>query len=469
MTTESVHEVRSMQEGLQAQQGDEYVHCSVGIMAHNEEANIGRTILAVLEQQVLSACIMEVIVVASGCTDRTVPIVAEIALHEPRVRVCIQEKREGKASAINLFLKQASSPIVVLIGADVLPDTSALEYLCAPFKDPKIGMVGGRPVPVNNPATFMGHTVHLLWRLHDHLARTQPKLGEVIAFRNVISGIPIDSPVDEISIQALISQLGYQLIYEPACIVYNKGPLTIRDFLKQRRRIYAGHLQVRDQQNYVASTMKVGPIARRLLASRDFTFSDPKRVMWTLGAVTLEGLARLQGSYDYRHKREHHIWQMVDSTKDLEAGKQKVRRICNAQSVLVFRFMLEGTEGYDRNLEGDDREATEAARKLLPLVRSKMRKEDKLSINGPGIMTAVIRAEQHGAELVARRIQKIVEATPVRTGMRGRKVKVTVAYSSLTFALKAKNGSVTVSSPLFAEAIIAAQAMNADEKGNITY
>src|SRR6266700_1364295 len=443
MTTESIHEVRSMQGDWQARQGDDYVNCSVGIMAHNEEANIGRTILAVLEQQVLSVCIVEVIVVASGCTDRTVPIVAEIALQEPRVRVCIQEKREGKASA--------------------------LEYMCTPFKDPKIGMVGGRPVPVNNPATFMGHTVHLLWRLHDHLARNHPKLGEVIAFRNVISGIPIDSPVDEISIQALISQLGYQLIYEPACIVYNKGPLTIRDFLKQRRRIYAGHLQVRDQQNYVASTMKVGPIARRLLASRDFAFSDPKRVMWTLGAVTLEGLERLQGSYDYRHKREHHIWQMVDSTKDLEAGKQKVRRICNAQSVLVFRFMLEGTEGYDRNLEGDDREATEAARKLLPLVSSKMRKEDKLSINGPGIMTAVIRAEQHGAELVARRIQKIVEATPVRTGMRGRKVKVTVAYSSLTFALKAKNGSVTVSSPLFAGAIIAAQAMNADEKGNITY
>ncbi|TME05679.1 MAG: glycosyltransferase [Chloroflexi bacterium] len=438
MTTESIPEVRSMPEDWQARQGDDYVHCSVGIMAHNEEANIGRTIRAVLQQQVLSVCIVEVIVVASGCTDRTVPIVAEIALQEPRVRVCVQEKREGKASAINLFLKQASSPIVVLIGADVLP-------------------------------TFMGHTVHLLWRLHDHLARTHPKLGEVIAFRNVISGIPIDSPVDEISIQALISQLGYQLIYEPACIVYNKGPLTVTDFLKQRRRIYAGHLQVRDQQNYVASTMKAGPIARQLIARRDLTLSAPKQMMWTLGAVTLEGFARMQGYYDYRHKREHHIWQMVDSTKDLEAGKQKVRRLCNAQSVLVFRFMLEGAQGYDMNPEGEDREATEAARKLLPLLRSKIRKEDKLSINGPGIMTAVIRAEQHGAELVARRIQEVVEATPVRTGMRGRKVKVTVAYSSLTFGLKAKNGGVTVSSPLFDEVIIAAQATDADEKGNITH
>src|SRR5438876_1041939 len=462
MVTKSINEDRSMPGDLHARQGDESVSCSVGIMAHNEEANIGRTIRAVLEQEGLSVRIVEIIVVASGCTDRTVPMVAEIALQEPRVRLCIQEKREGKASAINLFLKQATNPIVALIGADVLPAASALEYWCAPFKDPKIGMVGGRPVPVNDPATFMGHAVHLLWRLHDHLARVHPKLGEVIAFRNVISGIPTGSPVDEISIQALISQLGYQLIYEPACIVYNKGPLTIHDFLKQRRRIYTGHLQVRDQQNYEASTMKVSPIARQLLAYRDFTMGTPKQVMWTLGTVILEGYARIQGYYDYRRKREQHIWQMVDSTKDLEAGKRKVRRICNAQSVLVFRFMLEGGERYDVNPEREEREATEAARKLLPLLRTKIRKEDKLSINGPGIMTAVIRAEQHGAELVAQRIQEIAQATPVRIGMRGREVKVTVTYSSLTFALKAKSGRVAVSSPLVKEAMITSQATNAD-------
>ena len=456
MVAKIINESQSMPKDRQAQPGDEYIGCSVGIMAHNEEANIGRTIRAVLEQQAPSVRLEEVIVVASGCTDRTVPIVLEMALQEPRVRLCLQEKREGKASAINLFLKEAISPVVVLIGADVLPEASALEYMCAPFKDPKIGMVGGRPVPVNDQATFMGHAIHLLWRLHDQLARVHPKLGEVIAFRNVISGIPTDSPVDEISIEALISQLDYQLIYESACIVYNKGPLTIRDFLKQRRRIYAGHLQVQEQQNYAASTMKVMPIVRQLLACRDFTMSTPRQAMWTLGTVILEGFARLQGYYDYRRKHEHHIWQMVDSTKNLEAGKQKVRRICNAQSVIVFRFILEGTEEYDVNPERKDREATEAARKLLPLLRSKIRKGDKLSINGPGIMTAVIRAEQHGAELVATRIQEIVQATAVRIGMRGREVKVTVAYSSLTFALKARHGGVTVSSPLIEETMIAA-------------
>ncbi len=466
MATKSIRGVQPEQEDGQAQHGDEYVGCSVGIMAYNEEANIGRTIRAVLEQHGPSIRIEEIIVIASGCTDRTVQIVAEIALKEPRVRLCIQEKREGKASAINLFLKEAISHVVVLIGADVIPEASALEYMCAPFKDPKIGMVGGRPVPINDPTTFMGHAVHLLWRLHDQMARVHPKLGEVIAFRNVISGIPSGSPVDEISIQALISQLGYQLIYEPACIVYNKGPLTLQDFLKQRRRIYAGHLQVRDQQNYAASTMKVGPIIRQLLTSRDLTMRTPRQVIWTLGTVILEGIARLQAYNDYRLKREHHIWQTVDSTKDLEAGKYKMRHIRNAVSVIIFRFILEGAENnYAVNPEDEDREAIEAVRKLLPLLRTRLRKEDKLSISGPGILTVVIRAEQHGAELVSRRIQEIVQATPVRIGMRGRAVKVVVAYSSLTFTSKAKNGGITISSPLVQAAMIAAQATNSE--GNL--
>src|SRR5579863_7324977 len=432
------------------------VGCSIGIMAYNEEANIGRTIRAVLEQTGPSMRIEEVIVVASGCTDRTVPLVTAIAAQEPRVHLHVQEQREGKASAINLFLKQATSQIAVLIGADVIPETNAIEYLCAPFKDPTIGMVGGRPVPVNDPTTFMGHSVHLLWRLHDRVARISPKLGEVIAFRNVISRIPNNSAVDEISIQALISQLGYKLIYQPKSVIYNKGPVTLRDFLKQRRRIYAGHLKVRAQQNYVASTMKVSPIARQLIACRDFTMSTPRQALWTLGAIGLEGIARVQGTYDFWRKREHHIWQMVDSTKNLEVEQFSEHRICNAQSVIVFRLILSNAKGTDVQREREDREATEVARKLLPQMRTLLRKEDKLSINGPGIMTAVIRAEQHGAEQVAQSIKQLAESTSVGVGMRNREVQVTVAYSILTFASQAANGQVTVSGSNIDQAMLAA-------------
>src|SRR5579885_2398654 len=440
MVVKIANNVQLQQASERVQRKDGRIGCSVGIMAYNEEANIERTLRAILRQEGSSMYIEEVLVVASGCTDRTVAIVADIAEQESRVYLHTQEKREGKASAINLFLKQASSEVAVLIGADVIPHESAIDRLCAPFTNPQIGMVGGRPVPVNDPCTFMGHTVHLLWRLHDKIARIHPKLGEVIAFRNVISGIPANSAVDEISIQALISQLGYELIYQPDCIVYNKGPLTVRDFLKQRRRIYAGHLKVRTQQKYEACTMKVAPIVRQLFSCRDFAMRSPTQALWTLGAIALEGIARVQGRYDYLRKREHHIWQMVDSTKDLEAGRRKVRRICNAQSVIVFRLILEGAEGDDSQREREDREATHAARKLLPFLRTHVRKEDRLSVNGPGIITAVIRAEQSGAEIVAQRIKKLVEESIVH--IRGRHVRLSVAYSTLTFASKAPKSAL---------------------------
>ena len=442
---------------------EDIIKCSIGIMAYNEEVNIAQTLEAVLGQSGPSISMNEVIVVASGCTDRTVPIVSEMALREQRIRLCVQEKREGKASAINLFLKQATSPVVVLIGADVIPEAEAIEQLCAPFKDPSIGMVGGRPVPINDPNTFMGHAVHLLWRLHDQLARIRPKLGEVIAFRNVISGIPTDSAVDEISIQALISQLGYKLIYSPQCVVYNKGPVTIRDFLKQRRRIYAGHLKVLKQQNYEASTMKVSPIFRQLIAARHFALNTPKKALWTFSAMALEGYARMQGQYDYMRKREHHIWSAVASTKELEAGQLKMQRICNEQSVIVFRLVLKGAMRSDAHREREEAETTEAARKLLPIMRSKLRKEDALLINGPGVMTAVIRADQQGAALVAEQIKQAAEATPVRVGARGREVNVTVAFSTLTFSTHGTGGEMKVSGPLVEEATVAALMTNSAE------
>ena len=42
--------------------------CSIGIMAYNEEANIGRLLKAVLSQKLKTVAITEIVVVASGCS-----------------------------------------------------------------------------------------------------------------------------------------------------------------------------------------------------------------------------------------------------------------------------------------------------------------------------------------------------------------------------------------------------------------
>lgn len=285
----------------------------MGITAHNEEANIGRLLDRVLAQQLDTVSLHEIFVVASGCTDNTVAIIREYAGREPRIRLLIQEKREGKASAINLFMRHASQPILVLCSADVLPEVEAIEKLVAPLADADIGMTSCRPVPVNDPETFMGFGVHLLWELHHQINLTGFKAGEMTAFRKIFERIPYDTAVDEASVEPIIRGQGYKVRYVPEAVVYNKGAETVADFLRQRRRIYAGHLVVRETLGYAVSTMSGTKIGRLLLRNLDWR---PKQLLWTAGIVALEAYGRYLGRRDYKAKRDHSVWEIATTTKE---------------------------------------------------------------------------------------------------------------------------------------------------------
>jgi poly-beta-1,6-N-acetyl-D-glucosamine synthase len=290
----------------------------MGITAHNEEANIGRLLQRVLEQQLSLVHLAEIIVVASGCSDNTVSIIREYTAREPRIRLLIQEQREGKASAINLFMRHATQPVLILCSADVLPEVDAIEKLVAPLADPDIGMTSCRPVPVNDPNTFMGFGVHLLWELHHQINLTGFKAGEMTAFRKIFERIPYDTAVDEASVEPIIRGQGYRVRYVPEAIVYNKGAETVADFLRQRRRIYAGHLVVRETLGYAVSTMSATKIVGLLLRNLDWR---PKQLLWTAGIVWLEAYGRYLGRRDYKAKRDHSVWEVATTTKELAGGK----------------------------------------------------------------------------------------------------------------------------------------------------
>lgn len=282
-------------------------------MAYNEETNIGHAIRSVLDQRSGFAEVTELIVVASGCSDRTADVVEALAREEPRVRLICEERRTGKASAINLFLEMASSPILVMVGGDLVLGDGSIDALVRHFSEPAVGMVGGRPIPVNDANSLLGHSVHLLWNLHDLVARESPKLGEFVAFRNVVDRIPLDTAVDEISIEMMFTKLGYRLVYEPAGVLYNCGPATIADFLRCRRRISAGHLRVAKEDGYAASTMSIVRIARALL--RLGASKSLRPFSWTAGAIILEILARALGRYDYLRGRRHSVWATARTRK----------------------------------------------------------------------------------------------------------------------------------------------------------
>jgi cellulose synthase/poly-beta-1,6-N-acetylglucosamine synthase-like glycosyltransferase len=285
-------------------------------MAYNEEANIGRTLAAVVSQRTAKVSLTEIVVVASGCTDRTESIVQDWATRDQRIRLIVQPRREGKASAINQFLPQAREKVVVICGGDLLPEAEAIEELVAPFADPAVGLTTARPVPVNEPRTFMGFTAHLLWDLHHHINLHSFKAGEMIAFRKIFERIPYHTAVDEASIEPVIRGQGYEARYVPTALVHNKGPLTVADFLRQRRRICAGHLALRNTLGYSVSTMSGCKILRLFLRNLDWR---PRPFLWAWGVAALEVYGRFLGRRDYKKRRDHSVWETAKTTKDLTA------------------------------------------------------------------------------------------------------------------------------------------------------
>ncbi len=300
--------------------------CSIGVMAYNEERNIGRLLESLRIQSPACCDVREIVVVASGCADHTEEIAQHAAQRDPRLRVVVQPRREGKARAINVYLGIARGSGVdfcVLHSADTLPQPGTLDALLRPLATddpdrPRIGMTGAHVVPVNGQGTFLGDVVHTLWRLHHRVALEAPKMGELVAFRNVVDAIPAETAVDEVSLEVAIRQKGLSLLYVPEAIVHNKGPETLSDFMKQRRRIHAGHLDVRMRHGYAPATMSLARVTRHFAAHM---LEHPSRLPAGLGAAALEATARVLGAWDIRvARRSHAVWDAVATTKDVRPG-----------------------------------------------------------------------------------------------------------------------------------------------------
>jgi cellulose synthase/poly-beta-1,6-N-acetylglucosamine synthase-like glycosyltransferase len=299
----------------------EKIKCSVGITAYNEEANIGRLLQAMLDQRLYEVEISDIIVVASGCTDRTEEIVRDYMEKDPRIQLYVQERREGKTSAINVFLAHAQEKICVLESGDTLPREDTIEAMVSMFRVAAVGMTGAQKVAVNTPDHIVGVLSHLRLKMEHQLCLEIPRLGELIAFRKVFDQIPTDVAMDEAFVEALIIRRGMQVRYAPDAVVYNMGPETVGDFVKQRRRNYAGHLYLKDKYSYQVSSLQNTRVARLALEE----VWGAIRLVGTLGVLAiLEFYSRLLGAWDYRvKKRKHVVWDMAWTTKDPGQGVEQ--------------------------------------------------------------------------------------------------------------------------------------------------
>ena len=305
------------------------LRCSVCLTAYNEEANIGKLLDAMLDQHLHEVEIAEIIVVASACTDRTIPIVKEYMARDERIKLIEQKRREGKTSAINAFLRVAKEDICVLESGDTLPHENAVEHLVRMYRDPKVGMTGAHKIPVNTPDHLAGLFTYLRLQMEHELCLEIPRLGELISFRKVFDQIPPDVAMDEAFVEAIIVERGMEVRYAPDAMVYNTGPTTLGDFIRQRRRNHAGHLYLKHKYGYKVSSMKKRRVARIAFFQIWRAVWGAIQLVWVLGLLAfLEGFARLLGWYDYAIRKDRHVvWDMAWSQKaDVQSEREAANR-----------------------------------------------------------------------------------------------------------------------------------------------
>lgn len=289
---------------------------TIGICAYNEAQNIERSIRSIYDQKTRDITVREVIVVSSGSTDGTDDIVRRLADEYGNITLIRQEKREGKNSAINCYLENKTCNVVVMLNADnIFGNENSLYSLVSPFFDEKVGMVGGHPVPTNDKKDKVGFATHVLWTMHHHLALVYPKIGELVAFRDIGTRLPTDQQSDEDIIRMNLEKAGYNCIYAPDAIVLNRGPETEEDFLKQRIRVNIGEVNMKRKFDYDIPSWNKKYLMKAVMGTvKDLGF-HPFKLLY---AVRLEMKARKTAEEHIDSgDADMNIWDQVTTTKKL--------------------------------------------------------------------------------------------------------------------------------------------------------
>ena len=303
------------------------MNVSIVVPAYNEAANIRRLLTSLLDQQTRVARVVEILVVASGCTDETAQVVRDLGRGRPGLHVHVQERREGKVAAINAYLRmrdqRADVNVVCSADLDVAPDVVE-KMVCFLRDHPDVGMVGARPVPTNDRAKLVGRMVQLLWDLHHRVALEVPKMGEIVAFRApLVEYVSELSVVDEASIEDIVRARGYRLGYVPDAVVTNRGPDTLGEYFEQRRRVARGHYWLEFAFGYQVATLDRKLLLRAALGA---AWAEDAFGKLALGAaIGAEIAARAVGLWDARVVGgKHRTWRVLQSTKSLAGPAEGV-------------------------------------------------------------------------------------------------------------------------------------------------
>jgi len=235
---------------------------SVLIPMHNEE-KVARDILDALikatypGEKLEIVPVLEIIPIDDHSTDRTREILHEYSLRDPRIRPLYRkEGQRGKPSGLNDAMAVASGAIMIVFDADYVPPKGLLRDLAVCFKDPEVGAVMGRVIPVNTRRNLLtrlldmerssGYQVDQQAR---HNLRLIPQYGGTVGgFRKDVAqffgGFNPSSLTEDTELTFKFFVKGWKVVYANRAECYEEAPESWRVRALQIKRWSRGHNRV---------------------------------------------------------------------------------------------------------------------------------------------------------------------------------------------------------------------------------
>jgi len=235
---------------------------SILISAHNEAEALPQKLQALLDLAGAEP-IREIILGLDGCTDDTAQRVKEVIQQrlqqgessiqgaQPVVHVEESEGQRGKAAMLNVLMKQATQPILVMMDARQGVEPGAISHLLENFADEQVGVVSGALIyqtakggAQKGADSYWGYEKHLR-RCESQFWAVPGATGALYAIRKELcQPIPENTLVDDVLIPMRAVLSGFRCLFEPKSRVFDIPTDHFEHETVRKRRTLAGIWQI---------------------------------------------------------------------------------------------------------------------------------------------------------------------------------------------------------------------------------
>jgi cellulose synthase/poly-beta-1,6-N-acetylglucosamine synthase-like glycosyltransferase len=257
----------------------------------------------------------------------------ELEGFDKRLVVLLEDKREGKALAINRIIRRATGDILVLASADIkLGRTSIPRLVHSLTENESWGAVDSRVELVNGDARLMDRVCTLLWEVHNGILdqldgddRLGHVAGDLWAVRRDLIGEIPNTINDDAYLALMINRKGSAIHRVWNSLVWIAGPRSPAEYVAQRSRILLGHFHLIRDFKAVPTTFEFTLPVRLGRNMRTLTETvrrlGPSYLMSLFVASFLELVSIQVALVSLLTRRKPRPWRIAHTTKMVRSAR----------------------------------------------------------------------------------------------------------------------------------------------------